>query len=83
MNCLNVWLRSLGSSYRVKVDGSDNAKWLCHRVQEQDVECTQPENIEGTAFWMFVATVPSPMASLKLQEFIADMPEVHLMLEPA
>ena len=83
MNRLQVWLRPLGSSYRVKVDGSDNAKWLCRRLQEQDVECMQPENIAGTAFWVFVATVPSAIAHRKLPEIISGMPEVQLMLEPA
>ena len=83
MNRLQVWLRPLGSSYRVKVDGSDNAKWLCSRLQEQHVECMQPDNIEGTEFWMFVATAPSPMPRLNLQETIAGMQEVQLMLDPA
>ena len=83
MNRLQVWLRPLGSSYRVKVDGCDNAKWLCSRLQEQHVECMQPDNIEGTEFWMFVATVPYSIAHLKLPEIIAGMPEVQLMLEPA
>ena len=60
MNRFKVWLRSLGSSYRVKVDGTDNAKWLYRRLREQEVECTQPEKIEGSAFWMFAAAVPPP-----------------------
>ena len=83
MDRLKVWLRPLGSSYRVKVDGNDNAKWLSRRLQDQEVECTQLENNGGTAYWMFVATVPSPTARLKLPEIIAGMPEVQLMLEPA
>ena len=83
MNRLQVWLRPLGSSYRVKVAGSDNAKWLCRRLQEQDVECMQPETTKGRAFYMVVAKVPSPIAHSKLPEIVSGMPEVQLMLEPA
>jgi hypothetical protein len=40
-------------------------------------------DIEGTAFWMFVVAMPSPIAHLKLPEIIAGIQEVQLMLEPA
>ena len=82
MDRFKVWLRPLGSSFRVKVDGNDNAKWLSRRLQDQEVECTQLENNGCTAYWMFVATSPSPMPRLNLQETIAGMQEVQLMLEP-
>jgi hypothetical protein len=83
MNRLQVWLRPLGSAHRVKVAGSDNAKWLCCRLQEQDVECMQPEKTEGTAFYMVVTTVPSPIVHSRLPEIVSGMPEVQLMLESA
>lgn len=85
MSVFNVWIRPLGETCRVRVDGMTNAVWLARRLSEAFVFKT----IEP-----IVQMVNSPLCTFKIPynhelserqflQVLKGIPEVQLKLEPA
>ena len=85
MNAFRVWIRPLGSNYRVRVDGSRNAQWLLDRLGQSFVfKTAEPMNEEkGSSCCTFGLPYGSQMSRRGLEKLLAAIPEVNLMADPA
>lgn len=84
MATFRVWLRPLGESCRVRVDGFENARWLLNRLSQSFAFAprrpfAEPEETSVCSF-----DVPySPTLSRSIfQKFLAAIPEIRLMTGP-
>ena len=85
MNAFRVWIRPLGSNYRVRVDGSRNAQWLLDRLGQSFVfKTAEPMNEEdGSSCCTFRVEYGSQMSRRGLERLLAAIPEVSVMADPA
>ena len=85
MNAFRVWIRPLGSNYRMRVDGSRNAQWLLDRLGQSFVfKTAEPMNEEnGSSCCTFRVEYGSQMSRRGLEVLLAAIPEVNLMADPA
>jgi hypothetical protein len=84
MNVFHVWIRSLGNSSRVRVEGNDNAQWLVGRLSRSFVfKSSQPMHQEtSTLFYSFEVPYTSQTSRSTFEKLLATIPEVTLMTEP-
>lgn len=85
MKVFRVWTRSLGSSSRVRVEGSENTRWLIARLSQSFVfKSSQPVHEDATSA---CCTFEVPYGSLTsrsgLEQLLGTIPEVNMMLDPA
>ncbi len=85
MNPFRVWIRPLGSDYRVRVDGIGNARWLLDLLGHSFVfKTADPMNEEdGSACCTFRVAYNSRTSRRGLDRLLAAIPEVTLMTDPA
>ena len=85
MNAFRVWLRPLGSAFRVRVDGVGNAKWLLDRLSRSFVFKTAApmSEDEGSSCCTFHLAYNSQMPPRGFERLLAAIPEVKLMTDPA
>ena len=83
MEQFKVWLRPMGNSCKVKVDGSQNAEWLRGKLMAKALECSDAEQLAGTSCYVFVATFKSQITEFEFRTLILHMSEAQLMLDPA
>lgn len=84
MKTFRVWLRPLGDSCRISVEGEENARWLIGRLNDSYMfrklqlrALPQAENI-----CTFEVPQLTPESALALEARLARYPEVELMREP-
>ncbi|MBN2022431.1 MAG: hypothetical protein JW809_06515 [Pirellulales bacterium] len=85
MNSFPVWLRPLGETCRVRVDGVQNAQWLLNRLGLSFVFKTAApitEDADSTNCTFCVA-YSSHMSRRELEKVLAMIPEVSVMMDPA
>ena len=84
MNSFRVWIRPLGNSCRVRVDGIDNAHWLLSRLSRQFVFKTGKPVREDpdSNFCSFLVSYTPPLTPGQFEEILASIPPVELMLDP-
>ena len=80
---VKVWLRPAGAVCKIRVSGEENARWLCERLTEREVQCTTPMKQGSTDFYVFRAEYPRHIAHAQFEELIKSLSEVELMLDPA
>ena len=85
MNAFRVWIRPLGSNYRVRVDGSRNAQWLLDRLGQSFVfKTAEPMNEEeGSSCCTFSLAYDFQTSRRGLERLFTTIPEVNLMADPA
>ncbi len=83
MNAFPVWLRPLGSNFRLRVDGGRNALWLLNRLGHSFVfKTADPINEEqGSSCCTFRVAYSSKMSRRGLERLLAAIPEVKLMTD--
>lgn len=84
VNLTRVWVRSLGNACRVRVEGSDNARWLVDRLSQTPalagLEFVDVEPCGTTCTIRVPNSAERTLATLEKE--LADIPGVELMLEP-
>lgn len=85
MKVFRVWTRSLGSSSRVRVEGSENTHWLIARLSRSVVFKSTPPVREDATRSLCTFDVPysSPATRSELERLLGNIPEVEMMVEPA
>ncbi len=85
MNSFNVWIRPLGNTCRVRVDGMKNAQWLILRLGHSFVfKTAEPMNEErDSSCCTFRLAYNSQTSRRDIEKLLAGIPEVDLMMEPA
>lgn len=83
MTTFQVWLRAVGGSTKIQVDGKLNVAWLRDRLRERGLICTDPLSIQGTNRYIFRIDDTPEMDRAAVQEFVEHLPEVELMHAPA
>ena len=80
-----VWTRSLGSSSRVRVEGSDNTQWLIARLSQSFIFKSSEPIWEDAATACCTFDVPygSLTSRSALERLLDGIPEVNMMIEPA
>lgn len=85
MDKFRVWIRPLGSTCRVRVDGRKNTDWLLSRLSRSFAfkSCEPVYEDYGSSCYTFRVPYTSDMPRQKLDRLMASIPEVTLMLDPA
>ena len=85
MNTFRVWLRPLGNTFRVRVDGLKNAQWLLDRLGRSFVFKTADPISEdkGSSCCTFRLAYDSQMSPRGFERLVAAIPEVQMMTDPA
>jgi hypothetical protein len=85
MKVFSVWIRSLGSSSRVRVEGADNTKWLLTRLSQSFIfKSSEPVSQESASTCCtFDVPYGSLISRVGLERLIGSIPEVNMMREPA
>ena len=85
MNTFPVWVRPLGATFRVRVDGVKNAGWLLDRLGRAFVfKTSEPVNADAaSSCCTFQVAYNSQISPRGLERLLAAIPEVRLMTEPA
>ncbi len=85
MTRFRVWLRPLGNTSRVRVEGKDNTGWLLGRLSQSFVfKNSEPVCEEmGSACCTFHVSYGAQVSRLSFEKLLAAIPEVLLMSEPA
>lgn len=85
MKPFRVWVRPLGETCRVRVQGLDNGSWLRDRLIDlaivEDGQTVGRE--DSTGIYTFTLPYREEMTPPMLAEVLAGIPEVELMCEPA
>lgn len=84
MNSLHVWIRPLGSTCRVRIEGIKNAQWLLELLGRYFVfKTAEPINEEaGSSYCTFCVAYSSQMSRRGLEKLLIKIPEVVLMSDP-
>lgn len=84
MNVFRVWLRPLGNSSRVRVEGNENAHWLIGRLSQAFVfKSSAPIREEGVGCCCsFEVPYGRQTSRGTLEKLLAAIPEVALMADP-
>ncbi len=85
MNKFRVWLRPLGASCKVRVDGTKNARWLLNRLSQSFVFNTSQgiNDEEVPSCSIFHVQYNSQMSLSQFQRVLAAIREVKLMSDLA
>jgi hypothetical protein len=85
MNSFCVWIRPLGGTCRIRVDGLRNAKWLLNRLGHAFVFKTAEaiDEEDRGAHCSFRVAYNSQTSRRGLEKLLAAIPEVQLMTDPA
>ncbi len=84
MQDFRVWIRSLGSSSRLRVEGIENARWLITRLSHSFIFKSSEPVFEDASNACSTFDVPygSLTSRSKLERLLGTIPEVHVMPEP-
>lgn len=84
-NAFRVWIRPLGSTCRIRVDGVGNAQWLLKRLGQSFVfKTAEPVNEEDDfPCCSFRVAYDSQMTRRGIERLLGGIPEVTLMTDPA
>ena len=84
MNAFRVWIRSLGDTSRVRVEGNENARWLLRRLNQSFVfKSSEPlREQQDTLCCTFEVPHGSQTTRSTFQKLLAAIPEVELLAEP-
>ena len=85
MNSFRVWIRPLGVTCRVRVEGIRNAQWLLARLGHGFAfKTAEPISEEAdSSSCSFRVAYSSGMSRRGLERLLAAIPEVIFMMEPA
>ncbi|MCR4413849.1 MAG: hypothetical protein NUV77_15625 [Thermoguttaceae bacterium] len=85
MNPFRVWIRPLGTTCRVRVEGLKNARWLLDRLGQSFVFKTSEALDEGhdSPCCTFQISYSSQTPRSAFEKLLVAIPEVKLMSEPA
>jgi hypothetical protein len=85
MKSFHVWIRSLGSTCRVRVDGMQNARWLLSQLGRSFAfKTAEPIDEEtGSSCCTFFVAYTSRVSRRGLEKLLEKIPEVVLMSDPA
>ena len=85
MSTFRVWIRPLGGSSRVRVDGISNAQWLLNRLGHSFVfKTAAPMDEEhGSSCCSFHVAHGFQTSRRGLERTLTAIPDVKLMAEPA
>lgn len=82
-NVVQIWLRPLGQSCKIRIANLDDASWFRARLSEAGLECSKVTSIAGTGQAMLLVTLNRELNFSTLQALIHEIPEVEIMLDPA
>jgi len=85
MNSFRVWIRPLGETCRIRVEGIRNAQWLLSRLGHGFVfKTAEPISEEAdSSYCSFRLAYSARMPRGGLERLLAGIPEVVLMVDPA
>ena len=85
MTRFRVWIRPLDGTCKVRVDGTQNAKWLINRLSESFVfkSCQPLDNDGNSSDCTFQVPYGSQLSGPRLVKLLASIPEVELVSGPA
>ena len=85
MERFRVWVRPLGTTSRVRVEGKENVIWLLSRLGQSLVfKNSEPVCEElGTRCSRFNVAYGAQLSRSSLDVLLGNIPEVQLMTEPA
>lgn len=85
MIAFRVWVQSLASASRLRVEGNENARWLLGRLSQSFIfKSSEPIREEAGGFCCtFDLPYSSQMSLGIVMRALAAMPEVTLAVEPA
>jgi hypothetical protein len=85
MNSFRVWIRPLGGTCRVRVEGIRNAQWLLARLGHGFVfKTAEPISEEAdSSCCSFCVAYSSQMSRRGLEKLLGGIPEVIFMMDPA
>jgi hypothetical protein len=78
-----VWLRPSGTDCKVRVEGVENAPLLRERLKAKGISSSEPIQLGASKQCIFHATCPRQITEEGLVQYVSQMPEVELMLDPA
>lgn len=84
MTKFRVWIRYLGPTCRVRVDGLANANWLLgHLTQSFVFKTAEPLAVSpGTSICNFHIPYTPPLTRARFESLLGAIPQVQLMQEP-
>ena len=78
-----VWLRPNGRDCKIRVDGPENVALLRESLKAKGVSSTDAIQLSGSRHCILHATCPASVTEEGLQLYVAGIPGVELMLDPA
>lgn len=81
MEAFEVWVRPLGDCFRIRVTGVTNAEWLIQRLGESHV-VSNAEPCTETDTCSFEVPCTERKSRHRLEQILASIPEVKLMMRP-
>jgi hypothetical protein len=85
MKSFRVWIRSLGRSSRVRVEGSENTRWLIARLSQSFIFKSSEPVCEDASNACCTFEVPygSLTSRAQFERLLGTIPEVNMIPEPA
>jgi len=81
--CLcRVWIRPMGPSCKISVDGTNNAEWLIQRLTDHGFESTEPVHSSDESHSTFRCLTKNDTETDSLERLLVNWPEVSLQLSP-
>lgn len=85
MDAFRVWIRPLRYASHVRVDGSENARWLMMQLSRSFIfKSSEPmREIRGSTCFTFEVPYSSQSPRVAIEKLLAGIPEVSLTFEAA
>jgi hypothetical protein len=77
-----VWLRPLGDSCRIRIEGLENAIWLRARLSQSFETMKEINVVEGSIYRSFQVGYSPTVTHSAFETILASIPNVRLMTGP-
>jgi hypothetical protein len=77
-----VWLRPLGDSCRIRIEGLENANWLRARLSQSFETMKEINVVEGSIYRSFQVDYSPTVTHTAFETILASIPSVRLMTGP-
>lgn len=78
-----VWVRPLGFSWKVHVDGQSQARWLRHELITHNVPCTDSVNVAEGEIVGFRCLSGTQQQKDSVERLLHSLPQVRIQIDPA
>ena len=77
-----VWIRPLGTEWKLRVDGEYAAYWLADQLFSNGVNSTEPMDVEGNGHFTFRSLTETKSERNLVESLLVKWPEVRLQNSP-